>query len=121
MTPEAFRTLIDRLAPGAQVRSVLGTVRFCVGGKPFATLNWPAQGWAVIKLTEVEQKKLLARSDGFTREVGRRRSGVTLIRLEAVSEPLVAEAIATAWRLAYGSPGLRASGRGQAEAFAKAS
>lgn len=121
MTPEAFTTLIDRLAPGAQARPVMDTVRFCIGGKAFATLNWPAQGWAVFKLAEADQKRLLARSEGFSRERGRRRSGVTLARLGVVSELELADAITAAWRYAYGARGLRASAQGGAETLAKAS
>jgi hypothetical protein len=120
MTPEAFTTLIDRLAPGARVRLVMDTVRFCIGAKAFATLNWPGQGWAVLKLADADQKRVLARSGGFTRERGRRRSGVTLVRLEAVSELDLADAIAAAWRYAYGAPGLRAPIHDQVELMAKA-
>jgi hypothetical protein len=120
MTPEAFTALIDRLAPGARVRLVMDTVRFCVGAKAFATLNWPGQGWAVLKLAQDDQKRLLARSDGFTREPGRRRCGVTLVRLEAVSELELADAIAAAWRYAYGATGLRVPAHDQIEPMAKA-
>lgn len=120
MTPEAFTTLIDRVAPGARARPVLDTVRYCVGDKAFATLNWPEQGWAVIKLSDAEQRKALARSDGFMRERGRRRSGVTLVRLDAVSEALVAEVVAAAWRLAYGASGLRARAQTRAQVLTKA-
>ncbi len=96
MTPEAFTTLIDRLAPDAQVRLVLDTVRFCVGAKAFATLNWPVPGWAVLKLTPADQQRLVARCEGFMREPGRRRSGVTLVRLEP----------STTWRWPMRSPRL---------------
>ncbi len=121
MTPEAFTTLIDRLAPGAQARTVLDSVRFCLSGKAFATLNWPEQGWAVVKLSLADQKKALALSDGFSRELGRRRSGVTLIRLEAVSEAALAEVLAAAWREAYGAASPRARVQQQMQDLAKAS
>lgn len=121
MTPEAFIDLITRLAPGAQARTVLDSVRFCIGDKVFATLHWPERGWAVVKLSPADQKKALARSDGFTRELGRRRSGVTLIRLAAVDELVLADVLTAAWRAAYGKVSPRTRVTEELRTLAKAS
>ncbi|AYV48629.1 hypothetical protein CFHF_19550 [Caulobacter flavus] len=106
MTPEEFRGLIDRVAPGAQAKIVLETLRFRVGGKTFATLNWPERGWVVVKLSQAEQNRVVALSDAFVREPGRsRQSGITRVRLKGVNQAILAEVLALAWRGAYqGAP-----------------
>lgn len=102
MTPEAFSDLIARLGPGVQVRPIMESVQFRVGGKAFATLGWPAEGWAVVKLSGSDQAQALAASDAISLEPGRRRkSGVTLIRLKGVDEGFMAELLTAAWREAY--------------------
>lgn len=101
MTPETFSQLIEQVAPGAQIKLVLDTVQFRLGGKAFATLNWPAKGWAVVKLSSADQRLALSRSEAFAREPGRRRPGVTLVRLKGVDQALMAEVLAAAWREAY--------------------
>lgn len=105
MTPDAFTNLAARLGPGVQVRPVLDAVQFRVGGRAFATLGWPAEGWAVVKLNPSDQARALAHSDALTAEPGRRRkSGVTLVRLKAIDEAAMAEVLAAAWREAYRHP-----------------
>ena len=98
MTPEAFSDLASRLGPGVQVRPVLDAVQFRVGDKAFATLDWPASGWAVVKLSRKDQAKAIAQSDAITVEPGRRRAtGVTLVRLQGVDEVLMAEMLGAAF------------------------
>lgn len=110
MTPEAFTHLIQAIAPGAVAKAVLDTVQFRVGGRTFVTLHWPERDWAVLLLPVLEQRKALARSDAFCREPGRRRAGVTRVRLKVVDEATMAEVLAIAWREAYrGSDGDRGS------------
>ncbi|WP_168072261.1 MmcQ/YjbR family DNA-binding protein [Caulobacter sp. SSI4214] len=105
MTPDAFSNLASRLAPGVQVRPVLDAVQFRVGDKAFATLGWPAPGWAVIKLSRKDQAKAIVQSDAVTVEPGRRRAtGVTLVRLQGVDEALMAEMLSAAFGEVY-SPG----------------
>lgn len=102
MTPEGFSELASRLCPGVQVRPVLDAVQFRIGDKAFATLGWPASGWAVVKLSRKDQARALARSDAVTVEPGRRRStGVTLVRLQGVDEVLMAEMLRSAFGEAY--------------------
>lgn len=110
MTPDDFIQLVERVAPGAQARAVLETTQFRAGGKTFATLGWPAEGWAIIKLTAPEQRRALAVSDAFAREPGRpRNSGVTLVRLKGVDALLLSDLIASAWRHAAPPPKARLS------------
>ncbi len=110
MTPEAFTDLAGRLGPGVQVRTVLDAVQFRIGDKAFATLGWPAAGWAVVKLSRKDQAKAIAQSDAVTVEPGRRRTtGVTLVRLQGVDEGLMAEMLAAAFGEVY-----RQAGRGRA-------
>jgi hypothetical protein len=102
MTPDAFTNMAARLGPGVQVRTVLDAVQFRVSGRAFATLGWPAEGWAVVKLNRSDQARALASSEALTVEPGRRRrTGVTLVRLKAIDETAMAEVLAAAWREAY--------------------
>jgi len=104
MTADEFGDLVERLGPGVTRKPVLDTVQFRLGKKTFATLGWPAEGWAVIKLGLADQKAALAASEAFAREPGRRRnSGVTLVRLRAADPAALADVLAAAWRHAYAS------------------
>ena len=90
------------LVPEVQRKPVLDTVQFRVGAKAFATLGWPSEGWAAVKLSAADQRQALAGSDAFIRDPGRRRnSGVTLVRLKAADPDILADVIGTAWRQAY--------------------
>ncbi|SFI51539.1 MmcQ/YjbR family DNA-binding protein [Caulobacter sp. UNC279MFTsu5.1] len=105
MTADEFGEMIERVAPGVQRKPVLETTQFRVGHKTFATLGWPSEGWAVVKLSLAEQRRVLAASDAFAREPGRRRnSGVTLVRLQGLDPELLADVLAVAWREAYAIP-----------------
>lgn len=50
MTPDAFSILAARVGHGVVTYPILDAVQYRFGGKAFATLGWPAAGWAVIKL-----------------------------------------------------------------------
>ena len=115
MTPDDFRHLVERIAPGVQKKLVLDMLQFRVGSRTFATLNWPHRGWAVLKLSAAEQNRVVASSSAFTREPGRaRHSGITRLRLEDADPALVAEALANAWREAYPAAGPKAGRRAAA-------
>ena len=102
MTPDDFMDLAAGIGPDVQRKPVLDTVQYRVGAKVFATLGWPAEGWAVVKLNAGDQRKALATSNAFAREPGRRRnSGVTLIHLKTVDPAMLAEVLGAAWRQAY--------------------
>ncbi|CAN5501395.1 hypothetical protein BH10PSE3_BH10PSE3_04880 [soil metagenome] len=101
MTPDAFATLAAGLAPNVQVRPILDATQFRLGGKAFATLGWPGEGWAVIKLDPADQAWALRLSRGLAPEPSRRaRPGVVLARLKAVDEDVAAMVLAAAWRRA---------------------
>ncbi len=122
MTPEAFSTLAGRLGAAVQVRSVLDTTRFRVGGQAFATLGWPEAGWAVVKLSLEDQASAMALSDAVSIEPRRPRgSGVTLVRLKGIDEDAMAYILTAAFRHAYAkaSNTRSAKARGAAQGAAK--
>lgn len=100
MTPKTFSVLAARLGPHVQARPVLDAVQFRAGGKAFATLGWPAPGWAVMKVAPARQAWALSLSDDVAPEPGRRRkSGIVLVRLAAIDEGVAVELLGEA--LAY--------------------
>ena len=99
-TTDAFRTLALSF-PRAMEKQILGSQEFRVRDKAFATLGWPQAGWAVVRLTPVDQGRFLARSSALAPEPGGRgRRGVTRIRLSGLDEALLKPIIAAAWRVA---------------------
>ena len=103
MTPDAFHALALQLA-AVRAKPVMDTLRFQVAARTFATLGWPALGWAVIKLSVNDQKRVLRWGAAFSPEPGRRgKRGITLVRLDAVRDDQLAESLTAAWRLAQGS------------------
>ena len=89
-----------------EVRTVLDNPRFGVNGRNFATLGWPAEGWAVVRLSAADQTRAIATSRAFMAEEGARGvRGVTLVRLRAAEPFMVAEVLADAWRNAYRGEG----------------
>ncbi|MEP7015693.1 MAG: MmcQ/YjbR family DNA-binding protein [Verrucomicrobiota bacterium] len=73
---------------------------FRVGGKIFATLGYPDENWAVVKLTPDEQGEFIGRDPDFFQPVkgawGRR--GNTNVHLPTASVAKVRQAVAAAWR-----------------------
>ncbi len=111
MTPEAFREMALGLG-AVQAKRVFETVRFRVDGKTLATLDWPSQGWVVLKLAAADQRRLLALSPALMAEPSPRgKRGVTLVRLRAMTPDLMAQVLAAAWRQAYGKVGRREQSR----------
>jgi len=98
MTPEAFSTLAVRLGAAVQVRCVLETTQFRVGGRAFATLGWPEAGWAVVKLGLKDQGVAMALSEAVTPDPSRpRKSGVTRVRLKGIDEDAMAYVLSAAF------------------------
>lgn len=113
MTPDDFSALASGLGPGVQAKTIFETVQFRLGQKAFATLGWPEQGWAVVKVDASRKAWALALSDGVAREPGRRRNGgIVLLRLAAIDAAVAAELLAEAWRHAHRID--RARGRSRA-------
>jgi hypothetical protein len=75
---------------------------FRVAGKIFATLGYPDDGYAMVKLTPLEQEMFVKAQPGVFLPVtgawGRR--GCTNVRLKAARKPTVRRALEAAWRLA---------------------
>lgn len=102
MTPDKFSALAMDLGPGIQARAILDATRFQTGGKAFATLGWPASGWAVVKVAPTRQAWALSLSDAAAPEPGRRRNaGIVLLRLAALEADAAAELLAEAWSFAH--------------------
>ncbi len=99
MTPDAFRRIALSL-PQASEGAHMGHPDFRVGGKIFATLGYPDERFGVVMLPPEEQEKLLrSYPNAFSPATGAwGRRGSTNVRLDAVSAPVLHEAIANAWR-----------------------
>ena len=106
MTSDEFALLAQRLGANVHTKTIFDTVQFRVGAKAFATLGWPEQGWAVVKIDPRRQVWALRLSDGLGTEPGRRRNaGIVLARLAALDEAAATELLAAAWRHAQGGQG----------------
>ena len=99
MGPEAFRKLARSL-PGAEEREHMLHPDFRVGGKIFATLGYPDEHWAMVKLTTEQQEELIhSHPDVFVPVKGAwGRRGCTSLRLKAVTAVLAKTALQMAWR-----------------------
>ena len=99
MSPDEFRELALRLPESVeQQHQTHPDFRIC--GKVFATLGWPDDGWAMVKLPIEEQQKYTATHPLVFEPApgawGRR--GSTKIRLAVSNSEAVAQALQTAWR-----------------------
>ena len=99
MTSNQFRSIALSL-PEAEERSHMSHPDFRVGGKIFATLGYPAVGWAMVKLTPVQQQLYtIAHPDAFLPIKGAwGRRGATNVRLRAAGARVARQALADAWR-----------------------
>lgn len=101
MTPDEFSGLAQRLGPNVVTRPILDAVQFKAGGKTFATLAWPQDGWAVVKLDPRRQAWALSLGSAVTAEPGRRRrAGILLVRLAILDAAIASELLAAAWAYA---------------------
>ena len=105
MTPKDFRRLALSL-PNAVEASHFGHPDFRVGGKIFATLGYPDESWAMIKLTPKQQAKLVVTDpQAFTPVAGGwGRGGSTNVLLSAADQLPVKSALATAWENVASKP-----------------
>jgi hypothetical protein len=101
MTAKEFRRLALSF-PESEERSHMEHPDFRVAGKIFATLGYPEDGWAMVKLAPVEQEMFIkAQPRVFhpcTGVWGRR--GATNVRLKSARKPTLHRALEAAWRLA---------------------
>jgi hypothetical protein len=99
MTANDFRRLALSL-PETVEQAHMDHPDFRVGGKIFATLNYPAKGWGMVKLTP-EQQHYYSKDypDVFVPVKGAwGRGGATSVHLKAVSKETLQKAISAAWR-----------------------
>src|SRR5262249_31009379 len=99
MTPTEFRDLALSF-PEAIESAHRHHPDFRVGGKIFATLGYPDEDSAMVKLSPDEQKEFVRTNPGVFKPVkgGWGRQGATNINLPAVTLRIVREALAVAWR-----------------------
>jgi hypothetical protein len=111
MTAQDFRRLALELPETAE-SSHMAHPDFRVGGKIFATLGYPDQDWAMVKLPP-EQQELFSKTEPavFVPVKGAwGRQGATNVRLKAAKKTMVRSALLAAWgkvapkRLAGPSP-----------------
>ncbi|MBV9703393.1 MAG: MmcQ/YjbR family DNA-binding protein [Methylobacteriaceae bacterium] len=111
MTAEEFRRLALGL-PGACEGAHLGHADFRVGGRIFATLGWPEEGFAMVKLAPEEQEMYRSIDPAAFVPVkgawGRR--GATQVRLPLAASASVHGALSAAWRRAAPRPASRGAG-----------
>lgn len=102
MSPDDFSALAKGIGPEVQAKAIFETVQFRIGAKAFATLGWPAQSWAVLKLAPSRQAWALSLSEGVAPEPGRRRNaGIVLVQLAAVDHAVVGDLLAAAYSFAH--------------------
>ena len=99
MTANDFRRLALSL-PEAIESAHMDHPDFRVGGKIFATLGHPAEGWGMVKLTP-EQQHYFSKDEPqvFVPVKGAwGRRGATSVNLKAASKKTLAKAVRAAWR-----------------------
>lgn len=99
MTADQFRKMALSL-PAASEAAHMGHPDFRVGGKIFATLSFPGEGWAMVKLTP-EQQQSFVTSDpkvfsAFNGAWG--RDGATKVNLRVAKQATLRTALVFAWR-----------------------
>ena len=101
MTANGFRRLALSF-PKTEERAHMHHPDFRVVGKIFATLGYPEDGWAMVKLTPLEQEMFVKAQPAVfnpcTGAWGRR--GCTNVRLKSARRPTMRRALEAAWRLA---------------------
>lgn len=99
MGPEEFRRLARSL-PEAVEKEHMQHPDFRVGGKIFATLGYPDEHWAMVKLSSLEQERFVrSHPDAFSPSKGAwGRQGSTSVRLRAATKSVVLDALKAAWR-----------------------
>ena len=99
MTVDTFRRLALSLPESAEVGH-MGHPDFRVGGRIFATLGYPDERWAMVKLTREQQEGLVAAEPGVFAPVkgswGQR--GATCVLLRKAKAASVRTALMAAWR-----------------------
>ena len=112
MTPARFRRIALGLRDAVE-QAHHGHPDFRVGGRIFATLGYPDTKWGVVMLTPDQQHNFVRDHPGvFAPAAGAwGEQGSTTVRLGAVDEEAVGEALTLAWRNAVEKGPTRSKGR----------
>ena len=99
MTPDGFRRMALAL-PEAMEKSHMGHPDFRVGGRIFATLGHPDEGWGMVKLVPEQQEALVRAEPAVFSAVkgGWGRHGATSVRLAAARRRTLGPALVLAYR-----------------------
>ena len=99
MTPQDFRRMALSL-PETSEESHMEHPDFRVGGKIFATLGYPRNGWAMVKLTPEQQDTFMKAEPAVFVPVkgGWGRRGATNVILRAARKTTLRPALVAAWR-----------------------
>ena len=99
MTEDDFRQLALAL-PESEEREHMGHPDFRVGGKIFATLRSPREGFGMVKLTRDDQEMFVALDpDAFAPVQGKwGERGCTNVNLRAAKKNMTRDALLAAWR-----------------------
>ena len=94
MTPGDFRKLALRI-PGVTEGAHQGHADFRANGRVFATLGYPDDSWAMVKLSPTDQHLYLERyPEAFAPAAGAwGHRGATLVRLGAADRKILASAL----------------------------
>jgi len=99
MTSDDFRRLALGF-PETEERAHMDHPDFRVRGKIFATLGYPENGWAMVKLPAEQQHNFVDTYPAVFAPVTGAwgRGGATTVRLKAARKAVVRRALAIAWR-----------------------
>jgi hypothetical protein len=99
MTTKGFRRIALGLE-GVIESAHHGHPDFRVGGRIFATLGYPDRKWGMVNLTPDQQRTWVTEHpDGFVPVKGKwGEQGSTSVRLDAVDDEVLGEALTLAWQ-----------------------
>src|SRR5439155_13432989 len=99
MTSDDFRAMALGL-PATTEAAHMHHPDFRVGGKIFATLGYPRQGWGMVKLAPQQQEEFVnSEPDVFIPAAGAWGGrGATTVRLRLAKKASVRQALELAWR-----------------------
>ena len=121
MTPSGFRRIALGLTEAIE-HAHHGHPDFRVGGRIFATLGYPDAKWGMVALTPEQQRTWVRdHPPAFVPVKGVwGEQGATGVRLDAVDEEALGEALTLAWRNAVEKGPTRSAGRPRRAATTRA-
>ena len=119
MTPAGFRRMALGLRDAVE-QAHHGHPDFRVGGRIFATLGYPDRKWGMVSLTPEQQRTFVREHpDAFVPAKGAwGEQGSTTVRLDAVGEESLGEALTLAWQNTVAKGPARVSAARQPKAAA---